>query len=146
MDKWSDSADGLTAKIEQQTKIVDAEKSKLDALKQQLDRLNKSQENGEKIISDLTAKYDVAAKEYGENSDEAKKYAKQLVDAQAAQERNAKAADDLRLKIINQDTAVKNASAQVNKYENALNDLENELRDGENAAEADAERNENAWG
>ena len=138
MDKWSDSADGLTAKIEQQTKIVDAEKSKLDALKQQLDRLNKSQENGEKIISDLTAKYDVAAKEYGENSDEAKKYAKQLVDAQAAQERNAKAADDLRLKIINQDTAVKNASAQVNKYENALNDLENELRDGENAAEADA--------
>ena len=40
MDKWSDSADGLSAKIAQQTKIVDDEKSKLHALKQQLDRLN----------------------------------------------------------------------------------------------------------
>lgn len=138
MDKWSDSADGLSAKIAQQSKIVDAEKSKLDALKQQLDRLNKSQENGKKIISDLTAKYDAAAKEYGENSDEAKKYAKQLVDAQAAQERNAKAVDDLRLKIINQDTAVKNASAQVNKYETALNDLENELKEDTKTADSAA--------
>ena len=127
MDKWSDSADGLTAKIQQQSKVVEAEKTKLDLLKQQLGRLNQSQKNGEKIITDLTAKYDKAAAEFGVNSDQAKKYAKQLTDAKAAQERNAKAAQDLTLKIINQDTAVKNAESEVVKYEKQLDSLQNEL-------------------
>lgn len=123
LDDWSKSADGLTAKIKQQNTVVDAEKKKLDLLKQQLDRLNKSQQDGEKIIADLTAKYDDAVKTYGATSEQAKKYAKQLSDAKAAQERNTKAADDLNIKIINQDTAVKNAAAQVDKYETALADL-----------------------
>lgn len=135
MDKWSDSADGLSAKIAQQSKIVDAEKTKLDLLKQQLDRLNKSQQDGEKIISDLTAEYNKAAETYGENSDQAKAYAKQLRDAQAAQERNAKAADDLNLKILNQDTAVKNAQAQVSKYETALEELKQAESNAANAAD-----------
>ena len=135
MDKWSDSADGLSAKITQQSKIVDAEKTKLDLLKQQLDRLNQSQKDGEKIISDLTAEYNNAAEAYGENSDQAKAYAKQLRDAQSAQERNAKAADDLNLKILNQDTAVKNAQAQVSKYETALEELKQAESNAANAAD-----------
>lgn len=124
-DDWSKSADGLTAKIQAQNKIVDAEKSKLDALKQQLDRLNQSQQKGEQIIADLTAEYNNAVKTYGETSNEAKAYAKQLADAQAAQERNTKAADDLNVKILNQDTAVKKAQSELGKYENALADLGN---------------------
>lgn len=135
MDKWSESADGLTAKIAQQNKIVDAEKSKLDALKAQLDRLNKSQENGEKIIKDLTAKYETAAKEFGETSDEAKKYAKQLKEAQEAQERNTKAADNLTIQIINQDTAVKKAESQIDKYTKQLDDMQREMSENEKTAE-----------
>ena len=133
LDNWSKSADGLTAKIKQQNTIVDAEKKKLDLLKQQLDRLNKSQQDGEKIIADLTAEYDNAVEAYGATSEQAKKYAKQLADAQAAQERNTKAADDLNIKIINQDTAVKNAAAQVDKYETALADMR---RSNENTGDA----------
>ena len=133
LDDWSKSADGLTAKIKQQNSIVDAEKKKLDLLKEQLDRLNKAQKDGQKTVDDLTSKYNEAVKEYGAASDEAKKYAKQLSEAEAAQERNAAAADDLNLKILNQDTAVKNAAAQVSKYETALAELTN----GENDA-ADA--------
>lgn len=151
MDKWSDSADGLSAKIAQQNKIVEAEKIKLELLKQQLDRLNESQQNGEKIISDLTAEYNNAVETYGANSEEAKKYAKQLRDAQAAQERNTKAADDLNLKILNQDTAVKTAQAHVNKYENALEELKrteataaNEAGDLEAATNETGESAENA--
>lgn len=133
LDDWSKSADGLTAKIKQQNSIVDAEKKKLELLKEQLNRLNQAQKDGQKVVDDLTAKYDKAVKEYGATSEEAKKYAKQLSDAQAAQERNAAAAEDLNLKILNQDTAVKNATAQVGKYETALADLTS----GENdAAEA----------
>lgn len=133
LDDWSKSADGLTAKIKQQNTIVDAEKKKLDLLKEQLDRLNKAQKDGQKTVDDLTSKYNDAVKEYGAASDEAKKYAKQLSEAEAAQERNAAAAEDLNLKILNQDTAVKNAAAQVGKYETALA----ELTSGENDA-ADA--------
>ena len=134
LDDWSKSADGLTAKIKQQNSIVDAEKKKLDLLKEQLDRLNKSQKDGEKIVEDLTGKYNDAVKQYGATSDEAKKYAKQLSDAQAAQERNAAAADDLNIKIINQDTAVKNAAAQVGKYESALAELTSGEKDAADAS------------
>ena len=133
LDDWSKSADGLTAKIKQQNSIVDAEKKKLDLLKEQLDRLNKSQKDGQKVIDDLNDKYNEAVKEYGAASDEAKKYAKQLSDAQAAQERNAAAAEDLNIKILNQDTNVKNAAAQLGKYENALDDLKNGTDNAEGA-------------
>jgi len=132
MDNWAKSADGLSAKIKQQNAVIEAEKTKLDLLKQQLDRLNQSQENGEKIIAELTAQYNEAVKTYGATSEQAKKYAKQLSDAQAAQERNAKAVDDLNIKIINQDTAVKNAESQLGQYETALAELKNE---SEKAAE-----------
>ena len=138
LDDWSKSADGLTAKIKQQNSIVEAEQTKLSLLKEQLDRLNKAQQDGQKVVNDLTDKYNAAVKEYGAASDEAKKYAKQLADAQAAQERNTAAAEDLNIKILNQDTNVKNAAAQVSKYESALE----QLTSGENSA-ADASDNLN---
>ena len=125
LDDWSKSADGLSAKIKEQNTIVEAEKKKLDALKEQLQRLIESQKTGQKVIDDLTAKHEEAVKIYGAESDEAKTYAKQLEQAEAAQERNAKAADELNLKIINQDTAVKKAAAQVQKFEGQLEELKN---------------------
>ena len=123
MDDWTKSADGLTAKIKQQETVVDAEKQKLNLLKQQLDRLNQSQQDGEAIIADLTAKHNDAVETYGASSEEAKKYAKQLLDAQKAQERNAKAAEDLNIKILNQDTAVKKAEKELDGYHSALDEL-----------------------
>lgn len=135
MKDWEKSADGLNAKITQQRKLVEEEQNKLDLLKEQLARVNKAQEDGQKAVKELNGKYDEAVKKYGATSEEAKKYARQLSDAEAAQERNRKAAEKLELQIINQDTAVKNARAQVNDYETALNKLENE--EGEGAKSAD---------
>jgi phage-related minor tail protein len=135
MDDWSKSADGLSAKIKQQQSVVEAEKQKLELLKEQLTRVQQAQENGQKIIDDLNDKYNEAVKLYGENSDEAKKYAKQLDDAEKAQERNAKAADELALKILNQDTNVKNAEAQIGKYESALDGLEKEEGEAEKSTD-----------
>lgn len=133
--EWQKSADGLNAAITAQKKVVEKEQEKLDILKEQLDRLNKSQEDGKKIISDLNAKYDEAAKTYGATSEEAQKYAKQLSEAEAAQERNRKAAQKLETQIINQDTAIKNAKAQVSDYESALDKLETEEKQSESAAD-----------
>lgn len=135
MDDWSKSADGLSTKIKQQQAVVEAEKQKLELLKDQLTRVQQAEQNGQKIIDELNEKYNEAVKLYGENSDEAKKYAKQLDDAEKAQERNAKAAEDLALKILNQDTAVKNAESQVGKFETALDQLEKEEDEAGKATE-----------
>ena len=116
MKDWEKSADGLNAKITQQRKLVEEEQKKLDLLKEQLARVNKSQEDGKKTIADLNSKYDEAVKKYGATSEEAKKYARQLSDAEAAQERNRKAAEKLELQIINQDTAVKNARPHFPRF------------------------------
>ena len=135
LDDWAKSADGLTAKIKEQEKVVESEKKKLSALKEQLSRLNKSQEEGKKLISDLNTKYDEAAKKYGATSDEAKKYAKQLSDAEAAQERNRKAAEKLELQIIKEDTALKESEATIKKCNDALKNLANEENDVGTAAQ-----------
>lgn len=136
MDNWTKSADGLNAKIAEQTKKAVEEEKKLNLLKQQLQRLNDTQKNGQKIVENLTAKYEEAAATYGEASDEAKQYAKQLGDAEAAQKRNEDAAKKLELQIINQDTAVKNCKAQVDKYRSALTEIQKETQQTENQTES----------
>lgn len=135
MKKGEDTADSLSRKIEVQSKIVEAEKAKLQALKDELAKYEDTVRKGEDIVADLSKKHEDAAKAFGEDSEEAQKLAKQLKQAQEAQERNVKAADELRTKIINQDTAVKNAEAQVKQYSGALNDLQKEEKETGDAAE-----------
>lgn len=126
MAKGEETVDSLSKKIEAQSKVVDAEKSKLDALKQQLERYNSKVAEGEGVIADLTRKHQEATATYGENSEEVKALAKQLKDAQEAQERNRIAVENLNVQIINQDTAVKNAEAQVKNYKSALDKMQTE--------------------
>lgn len=129
MEKGAETADSLTSKIQKQSQIVQQEENKLQALKDQLARLNQNQEQGERIIADLTAKHQEAVRVYGESSDEAAAYAAELGRAQAAQERNRTAAEKLTIQIVNQDTAVKNAQSQVKTFENALDNLDEEVVD-----------------
>lgn len=126
MEKGAETADTLAAKMQKQSQIVDAEKSKLNALKSQLQRLVQAQESGAGVVADLTNKYRQAAEQYGENSAEAKKYLQELNKAETAQDKNAAAIERLNVQIVNQDTAVKNAQAQVNSYANALENMQNE--------------------
>lgn len=107
MEKGAETADTLAAKMQKQSQIVDAEKSKLNALKSQLQRLVQAQESGAGVVADLTSKYRKAAEQYGENSAEAKKYLQELNKAEAAQDKNAAAIERLNVQIVNQDTAVK---------------------------------------
>ena len=135
MKKGEETADSLSRKIEAQSKIVEAEKAKLEALKQELVRYEDKLKQGEGIVSDLTERHRRAAEQFGENSDEAKELAKQLDKAREAQERNANAVENLRTRIIQQDTAVKNAQGQVNQYSDALNELQKEETETGTAAE-----------
>lgn len=135
MEKGAETADTLAAKMQKQSQIVDAEKSKLDALKSQLQRLVQAQESGAGVVADLTSKYRQAAEQYGENSAEAKKYLQELNKAETAQDRNAAAIDRLNIQIVNQDTAVKNAAAQVESYANALSSMNNDAAQAQSGAE-----------
>lgn len=134
MEKGEKTVDSLSKKIEAQSKIVEQEQAKLDALKDELKRYEETVQKGETIITDLTEKHKKAAEQFGENSKEAKEYAKQLREAQVAQERNVKKTDDLRTAIINQDTALKNSQHQVDVYKKELDELQNEEKEvGEEA-------------
>lgn len=123
MKKGEETADSLTKKIDAQQKIVDSEKAKLQAMREQLERYNTKVTEGEKVVAELTEKHRKAAEEYGENSEQVKALSKQLQDAQAAQERNKTAVQQLNTQIINQDTAVKNAEAALGTYQNKLKDV-----------------------
>lgn len=135
MKKGEETADSLSRKIEAQSKIVAAEQAKLEALKQELVRYEDKLKDGESIVSDLTERHRQAAAQFGENSAEAKELAKQLDKAREAQERNANAVENLRTRIIQQDTAVKNAQGQVKQYSDALNNLQKEETETGTAAE-----------
>ena len=135
MEKGAETADTLAAKMQKQSQIVDAEKSKLDALKSQLQRLVQAQESGAGVVADLTNKYRQAAEQYGENSAEAKKYLQELNKAETAQDKNAAAIERLNVQIVNQDTAVKNAAAQVDSYASALSSMNNDAAQAQSGAE-----------
>ena len=136
MKKGEENADSLSKKIEAQTKIVDTERAKLDALKEELQRYEAAMEKGEGVVADLTQKHKEAAEQFGESSEEAKKLAKQLDEAVKAQERNEKAVQNLRTQIVQQDTAVKNAEGKVRDYSEQLDNLRKEEEDvGEKAKE-----------
>lgn len=126
MVKGEETADSLTKKIEAQSKIVEAEKAKLEALKSELAKYESKLSEGEGIIADLTRKHREAADAYGEDSKEARELARQLGQAQAAQERNTRAAEELRVQIVRQDTAVRNAEGQVDRFSQSLDDLQKE--------------------
>lgn len=135
MEKGEETVDSLTRKIEAQGRIVQQEERKLQALKDELRKYESALQSGEDIITALTRKHREAADAYGEDSEEARKLAKQLDEARAAQDRNASAADNLRVKIVSQDTAVKNAQLQIEKFENTLNDMQGAEDDATDSTE-----------
>lgn len=145
MKKGEESADSLTKKIEAQSKIVDAEKQKIEALKQELERYQQRIEQGKTVVAELTEKHQKAADAFGKDSEEAKKLAEQLKKATEAQERNETAADKLRLQIVNQDTAVKNAEGNVRDFTAQLGQLQNEETAVGDAAEQTTDGGLNAF-
>lgn len=128
MQKGEESADSLSRKIEAQSRIVEAEKQKLEALKEELQRYQERIQQGQTIVDDLTERHRQAAQAFGQDSEEARKLAEHLKKAQEAQERNVTAADKLRVSIVNQDTAVKNAEGQVAQYTDQLQHMDDEQK------------------
>lgn len=135
MDDWGSSADGVSAKIKQMTKIVELQESKLTSYKSQLAKVREAYEENGKRAEDLKNKM-VQLIEDGVDpaSDEYKQYQRALQDVTKEQDANKKAADDLEITILNQEAALNNTKKELNNYETALTELEQAQREAEEAA------------
>lgn len=120
MDKWSGSATGLSAKLKQLEGNITAQKSKLSSYRGELEATERAQKENARRTEEAKAKYKEAATQYGENSKEAKKYKTALNQIEKEQMRNGKAADDLRIKVLNQEAAVKTTEKEIGRYRSQL--------------------------
>lgn len=135
MEDWGSSADGVSAKIKQMTSILNAQKSKLTAYRSQLSLVEEAYaENGrraeelrEKMSQLVSAGIDPASEEY-------KQYQRALQDVTREQDANEKAADNLKVTILNQEAALNNTERELNQYENTLKQLESAEKQAANGA------------
>ena len=93
MEDWNKSADGVTAKLSQLDKVLDAQKKQLKSLNDQ---------------------YELTVKEYGENS---------------------AAAENLKIKINNQQAAINATQQQINSYNQQLENMQSETQNTEAATD-----------
>ena len=125
MDDWGSSADGVSAKIKQVTKIIDLQKSKITAYRSQLERVQEAyDENGRRAEELRTKMAQLIDDGVDPASDEYKQYQKALQDVTKEQDANKKAADDLQITILNQTAALNSSERELQTYENTLNELE----------------------
>jgi len=136
MDDWAKSADGIKAKLSQLESVLSAQKSKLSAYQQELERNEKAyEENGKRAAELRKQLQQLAANGVSKTSDEYKTLEKELIATEKEQASNQKAADDLKLTILNQQAAVASTEKELRKYNTALDDVGKEEK--ETAKEGD---------
>lgn len=130
MEKWEDSADGIASKLKQLREVIRNQKTILESYEQQLERQQRAHKDSGERVDELKAKLKKLASEgVDKASDEYKALETELKNAMKAQENSGKSVDDLRIKILNQQAAIKKNEAEVNKLEDADRDLGNQSRD-----------------
>ena len=135
MDDWGSSADGVSAKIKQVTKIVELQESKLTSYKSQLAKVEEAYEENGKRAEQLRQKMARLIEDgVDPASDEYKQYQKALQDVTKEQDANKKAANDLKVTILNQEAALNTSRRELGNYENALTELEQAQKEAEAAA------------
>lgn len=130
MDDWSKSAEGIKAKLDQLDSVLAAQKSKLEAYTEQLKRQQEAYtENGSRIEQLKSKLEELANNGVAKTSDEYKKYENALAACEKEQESNAKAIDNLKVQVLNQEAAVKQTEAEINKYGDALDGAEGDAKE-----------------
>lgn len=136
MDDWASSADGIRAKLSQLESTLDAQKKRLAAYTEELDRNERAYEqNGQRANELRAALQELADKGVDKNSQEYKKLQNALEATEREQEKNRTAADKLKITVLEQQAAVNKTDAEIGKYNKSLDELENEQ--GETASSTD---------
>ena len=117
MDKWSDSADGVSAKMKQLGSVLDAEKKKLASLEAQYDLVAKEQGETSKGAQELLIKINNQKAAIGQTEASLSKYGQKLSQIKAEQTKAASAFDKLGKEIEKQENDL---SSLKKAYANAV--------------------------
>lgn len=136
MDKWSDSADGLSAKIKQLNSVLGAEKQKLESLEEQYALVAKEQGENSKGAQELLIKINNQKAAIANTEKQIRTYNSKLDDMKSATEEAGKAQEDTR-------TAFEKLSDTIGEQEAELKRLKSEyanvaLEQGKESDEAKA--------
>ena len=136
LDNWAKSSDGVSAKLKQLSTVLDAQKTKLKNYESQYEALeNAYDENGKRADELKQAMQELAAQGVSKTSAEYKALEKALAEVEKEQASNRKAADNMRVTILNQQAAVNSTEKDIRTYEKALADIESEAKQTEDAVE-----------
>jgi len=129
MDAWSKSVDGISAKLKQLKSNLNSQKSVLTSYETQLERQNQAYSENGKKADELKAKLQELSNNGVKKSDEEyRKYQKALTDVTREQANNAKAADDLKIKILNQKAVIGQTEASIKKFNAEQDQLEKDTK------------------
>ena len=132
MDDWKNSSEGLEAKLKQLDSVLQAQKSKLDNYKTQLEKVENAEEENGNRAEDLRAKLkELAESGVSKTSKEYKEYEKALNDVEKEQLANQKTADNLRVTILNQQATVSKTEKDIRNYSKSLDDVKSASSEAE---------------
>lgn len=120
MDKWSDSADGLSAKIKQLNSVLDAEKAKLANLEDQYRLVAKEQGENSKGAQELAIKINNQKAVVGDVEKQIKKYNSALDDINNESKDADKASDQLAKGIDDVADSAQKAEKETGSFGKAL--------------------------
>lgn len=140
MDKWGDSADGLSAKLKQLNAVHNAQTDKLELLEAEYKRVVQAEGESSKGAQDLYIKMNNLKGEIGKTESQIKTYSEKLDDMQRAQEQSENAANE-------QISTFDKLKQTISEQESELTALKGEyanvaLEQGESSAEAQRLANE----
>lgn len=136
MDDWAKSADGINAKLKQLDSVLAAEKQKLAAYQQELERNKQAYaENGNRAEQLKAKLQELANQGVSKTSAEYKKYESELASVEKEQEKNKSAIDKLNIQILKQEAAVNGTEKEIRNYGKQLEELDNDQEDAAKSAD-----------
>lgn len=127
MDRWSDSADGLSAKIKQLNGVLDGEKAKLESLERQYELTAKEQGETSKGAQELLIKINNQKAAIANAEKQIKNYNSKLDEMESSANETKSATDKLSDEIADQED-------ELSRLKNAYKDVV--LEQGKNSKEA----------
>ena len=107
MDKWSDSADGLKAKIQQLNKVQEAQKVAVDALQQEYDRVAAEQGESSRAAQELAIQLNKAKAAFNKTGAQLRHYQKKLDETENSTEDTDEATGQMSKELDKASTAAK---------------------------------------
>lgn len=130
MDDWSKSADGLSAKQKQLNSVFEAQKQKLEALKEQYKLVAENEGENSKAAQDLTTKINNQEAAIGKTEKQMKELDRTLIDAYKSGKITADEFENLANEETKMAAKTQEAKKNLNELKNVSHELAGKLKTG----------------